>query len=220
MEFQPAKKFIIGKLRKELPKSLTYHSLGHIKDVYSSAERLAKLEGVAGEDLTLLLTAVLFHDSGFLVQQKNHERIACNIAKEHLPAYGYTQKQIRRICGMIMATRIPQSPRNLLEEIICDADLDYLGREDFFKIGNTLFDELCMYGIIQTENEWNKLQLKFLESHHYFTKSAKRLRAARKKEHLGLVKAKIKTVKEAKTAESRKLKKTAIATKKPAARKK
>ncbi|GAA4469553.1 hypothetical protein GCM10023093_29220 [Nemorincola caseinilytica] len=192
MQFEKAKKFILNKLKKELPKNLTYHSLGHIKDVYKAAEQLAELEKVEGEDLTLLLTAVLFHDSGFLVQQKEHEKLGCDIARQYLPEYDYTAEQVERICGMIMATRIPQTPHNKLEKIICDADLDYLGRDDFFKIGNYLFDELCMYGLINTENEWNKLQVRFLEGHKYFTTSAKKLRKAKKEEHLALIRSKIK----------------------------
>ena len=192
MEFEKVKKFILGKLKKELTKNLTYHSLGHIKDVYGAAEQLAKLEGIKGEDLTLLLTAVLFHDSGFLISQKEHERLSCEIAAKHLPEYGYTPEQMTVIFGMIMATQIPQNPHNKLEQIICDADLDYLGREDFFTIGNKLFDELCMYGIIDSENEWNKLQVRFLEKHHYFTASAKKLRKDKKAANLLLVKSKIK----------------------------
>jgi predicted metal-dependent HD superfamily phosphohydrolase len=192
MEFEKVKKFIVAKLKKELTKNLTYHSLGHIKDVYSAAENLAEIENVKGEDLTLLLTAVLFHDSGFLISQKEHERLSCEIAQKHLPDYGYTPAQITRICGMIMATQIPQTPHNELEKIICDADLDYLGRDDFFTIGNKLFDELCMYGIIDSENEWNKLQVRFLEKHHYFTNAAKMLRKAKKAENLLIVKSKIK----------------------------
>ncbi len=192
MQFEKVKKFILGKLRKELPKNLTYHSLGHIKDVYGAAETLAELEKVTGDDLTLLLTAVLFHDSGFLTQQKDHERLSCELAQQYLPSYDYTPEQIERISGMIMATRIPQTPHNKLEKIICDADLDYLGRDDFFIIGDRLYDELCMYGIISNENEWNKLQVRFLEGHRYFTASAKKLRKAKKDEYLALVKSKIK----------------------------
>src|SRR3954464_7874662 len=116
MEFEKVKKFILDKLKKELTKNLTYHSLGHIKDVYGAAEYLAKLENVTGEDLTLLLTAVLFHDSGFLISQKEHERLSCELVKEHLPKFGYTADQIERICGMIMATQIPQTPHNKLEK--------------------------------------------------------------------------------------------------------
>lgn len=192
MEFEKVKKFILKKLKNELPKNLTYHSAEHIKDVYSSAETIARLEKVEGEDLTLLLTAVLFHDAGFLRQQKDHEQVSCEIARDTLPQYDYTPEQIERICGMIQATRIPQTPHNKLEEIICDADLDYLGRDDFFKIGNGLYEELCMYGIIDSEHDWNKLQVRFLEKHKYFTKSAKKLRKPKKDEYLAMVKAKIK----------------------------
>lgn len=190
MEFAEVREFILTKLKSELPKYLTYHSPGHVEDVYRAAEHLAGLEGVAGNDLTLLLTAVLFHDSGFLKQQKEHELVGCEIAREYLPAYGYADEQIERICGMIMATRIPQSPKNLLEQIICDADLDYLGRDDFFTIGDRLFVELQHYGMLTTEMEWNKLQVKFLEGHHYFTESASRLRKEKKEMHLSIVRAK------------------------------
>jgi hypothetical protein len=162
-----------------------------VNDVYKAAETLAVLEGVSGEDLTLLLTAVLFHDSGFLIQQKDHEEVGCSIARQYLPDYGYEPQQIERICGMIMATRIPQTPHNKLEEIICDADLDYLGRDDFFIIGAFLFEELRTFGVISTENEWNNLQVRFLEHHHYFTGSAKKLRLAKKEAHLAMVRSKL-----------------------------
>ncbi len=192
MQFEKTKKFIFAKLKKDLAKHLSYHSVNHIKDVYSAAERLAKHEGVTGEDLTLLLTAVLFHDSGFLMQQKGHEKISCDIAKEYLPQFEYNHDQIERICGMIMATSIPQTPHNLMEEIICDADLDYLGRDDFFTIGNNLYAELQVYGMINSEDEWNNMQVGFLKKHHYFTKTAIRLRKAKKDEHLKEVKAMLK----------------------------
>ena len=188
MQFEAVKKFISSKLKKELPANLFYHSIGHINDVYSAAENLARLEQVDGENLKLLLTAVLFHDSGFTVQPKNHEETSCEIAKMHLPDFGYTDSQIKVICGLIMATKMPQTPHNHLEQIICDADLDYLGRDDFYTIGNKLYTELGIYGMIQTELEWNRLQVRFLESHHYFTDSAKKLRQAGKDAHLKNIK--------------------------------
>ena len=192
MQFQKAKTYINGRLRKELPKHLSYHSVAHVKDVYSAAERLAKAEGVTGDDLTLLLTAVLYHDCGFIVQSKEHEAIGCDIARQSLPGFGYSPEQIERICGMIMATRIPQTPNNLLEEIIADADLDYLGRDDFWSIGNKLFTELQMYGIIQTEDDWNNLQVRFLEKHHYFTKTALNTRRDKKDGYVATIKAGLK----------------------------
>jgi uncharacterized protein len=191
MQFNEAKKFILKKLKKELPKHLSYHSVEHITDVYNSAKAIAKHEKVKGEDLKLLLTAALFHDSGFLEGQKEHEKLSCSIAKEYLPAYDYNDEQINKICGMIMATKIPQAPKNLLEEIICDADLDYLGRNDFFIIGDRLFSELRMYGMINDETDWNRLQVRFLETHHYFTKTAIKLRKEKKDEYLAIIKSRL-----------------------------
>ena len=188
MQFNDAKKFILKKLKKELPKHLSYHSVEHITDVYKSAKAIAKHEKVKGDDLKLLLTAALFHDSGFLQGQKEHEALSCSIAKEYLPGYDYTEEQINKICGMIMATKIPQSPKNLLEEIICDADLDYLGRNDFFIIGDRLFSELRMYGMINDEMDWNRLQVRFLETHHYFTKTTIKMRKEKKDEYLSIIK--------------------------------
>ena len=192
MKFEKVKKFILAKLKKELPENLTYHGTDHVRDVYTSAETLAKMEKVTGEDLTLLLTAALFHDSGFIRQQKGHELVSCEIARQYLPAYDYSPEQIEKICGMIMATKIPQTPNNILEEIICDADLDYLGRKDFFEVGNGLYEELCMYGMINSENEWNKLQIGFIEKHQYFTKSAIKLRKTQKEQYVTMIREKLK----------------------------
>lgn len=90
-----------------------------------------------------------------------------------------------------MATKIPQSPKDHLGQILADADLDYLGRDDFFAIANQLCDELLMFGIINNEDDWNMLQIKFFESHHYFTKTAIELRNKKKLEHLAIIKSKL-----------------------------
>ena len=190
MQFNEAKIFILSKLKKELPKYLSYHSIAHIKDVYQAAEMIANAEGVKGEEKKLLLTAALFHDSGFLIQQKDHERISCDIAAEFLPGFGYSAPQIKKIAGMIMATKIPQKPHTPLEEIICDADLDYLGRDDFFKIGDTLFAEINMYSFMD-EDQWNQLQVDFMGKHHYFTSTAIKLRKEKKEMNLQLVRSKL-----------------------------
>lgn len=187
MNFLKAKEFILNKLKTELPKHLSYHSIEHIWDVYHSAQAIGTSEGISDEDMELLLTAALFHDSGFIIQQKDHEKLSCDIAKKDLPQFGYSEEQIEKICGMIMATKLPQTPHNLLEQILADADLDYLGRDDFFTIGNNLFDELSFFGIL-TPQDWNQIQIRFLESHKYFTQTAINNRKAKKDEHLAWLK--------------------------------
>lgn len=188
MDFLAVREFIIQKLREELPANLTYHGLHHTLDVYQASEEIAKIEGIEGEDLLLLKTAALYHDSGFTKTYQNHEDAGCEIARESLPDFGYSAAQIEKICGMIMATRIPQTPHNHLEQIICDADLYYLGRKDFYSIGNSLFQEFLNQGIVSDEVSWNELQVKFLSSHSYFTETAINKRQAKKDKHLQEVK--------------------------------
>ena len=193
MEFLKAKLHISRRLKNELPKYLYYHSTAHIKDVYNAVKQIASAEGIKGENLKLLLIAAMYHDSGFMIQAKNHEKLSCTIVKETLPNFGFSPEQIKKICGMIMATKIPQDPQNHLEEILCDADLDYLGREDFFIIGNHLFEELKTYKIVNTKRDWNLLQIGFLEQHNYFTKTAIALRKPQKDKYLTLLKEKTKS---------------------------
>lgn len=191
MEYEKIKKIILKELKENLPEHLSYHSVMHVKDVINAVEEIAIAENVEGEDLMLLKTAALFHDTGFLYGAKDHEQKSCEIAQKYLLDYGYSQPQIDKIKGMIMATKIPQSPNNKLEEILADADLDYLGRDDFFKIGDKLFDELTMFGIVNSERDWNLLQEKFLESHHFFTKTAINNRNQKKQENLEIIKSKL-----------------------------
>ena len=169
MNYRGAKTFILKKLEQELKPIYTYHGKHHTLDVLSVTAELCVLEDVGDYETKLLKTAALFHDTGFIYSPANHEATGCDIARDVLPSFEYSEAEIERICGMIMATKIPQTPQNHLEQILADADLDYLGREDFFSIGNTLFQELRILGILQTETEWNRLQIKFLESHRFHT---------------------------------------------------
>lgn len=189
MNYHAAKAFILEKLERELSPQLTYHGMHHTLDVLKITIELIKLERITPYEGMLLQTAALFHDSGFTINNKNHEELGCQIARQNLPRYDFSHLEIERICGMIMATKIPQSPQNHLEEILCDADLDYLGRDDFFTIGATLFAELRAYNVLQTEETWNRIQVNFLENHTFFTSTNQERRTARKMDYLSQLKA-------------------------------
>jgi uncharacterized protein len=193
MDFHAAKAFILDKLERELSSDLAYHGIHHTLDVLYTTEELCYLEKVSPYEELLLKTAALFHDSGFTINNKGHEQLGCKIVQRHLPAYGYTNEEIKAICGMIMATKIPQSPKNFLEQIICDADLDYLGRDDFYDIGSTLFDELKAYNVLDNEQVWNKIQVNFLEQHAFFTPTNKKRRSSKKAKYLKELKALVAT---------------------------
>ena len=179
-----AELYILEKLDSGLPKDLFYHGLHHTRDVYGAALLIAKSEKVSAEDINLLKIATMFHDAGFMSHYKNHEEAGCKLARKMLPKYGFDSKQITVIEGMIMATKIPQTPKTQLERIICDADLDYLGRDDFKDIAKTLFDELKVYMNVKDEKIWNNIQLNFLKNHKYHTEYCRKRREAKKQKHL------------------------------------
>ncbi|MES2484561.1 MAG: phosphohydrolase [Bacteroidota bacterium] len=194
MDFKQAKEFILAKQAKELPAHLTYHNIAHIQDVYAAAGRHIAAVGIKDDAAILLQTAALFHDSGFIEQAAGHEEISCNFAKQYLPGFGYSDDHIAVICGMIRATKIPQQPQTPLEEILADADLDYLGRNDFWEISDKLFAELKHTGVVDSEESWNQMQVRFFESHHYFTAYAKAYRETKKQENLQRIKNKLITL--------------------------
>jgi len=187
MRFEELKEFVFQKLKEELPETLSYHGFHHTEYVYEAALRIAEYEGIKGDELDLLLTGVVLHDAGFLNTYADHEEEGCRIAEQLLPQYDYTPRQIEMVKAMIMRTKIPQSAANKLEEILCDADLDYLGTDDFLLIGDQLFREFLHYGIVKDERDWNRLQVKFLTGHRYFTGYALRYRLSRKLEHMEMI---------------------------------
>lgn len=179
---------VIKRLERELPEGLFYHSPAHTRDVIRAAERLGEAENINTEEREILALAALFHDSGFLVGFQNHEEHSCRIAIEYLTHEPCSPEHIRRICEMIRATKIPQLPTDLLSKILCDSDLDYLGRDDYFEIAERLFHELVHYKRIQNRPEWVDRQIQFLEEHTYFTAFAQQSRSLKKQQHIASLK--------------------------------
>lgn len=187
-QFADLQELILDKLEKELPEYLYYHNYKHTIDFVNQAELIGYGEKVTDEEILLLKTAGLFHDSGHIISYQNHEYYGCQIAKEILPKYNYTEEQIVKISELIMATEMPPKPTTLLERIMCDSDLDYLGRIDFIPVSNSLYEELKAQNKISSLNEWNKLQVKFLTSHQYFTETANKLREVNKEKQIERIK--------------------------------
>ena len=184
IQFTDMQEVILDKLEKELPTYLFYHNVKHTVDVVTEVELIGWGEGVTDEEILLLKTAALFHDAGHIIAYDKHEYHGTVMAQEYLPKYNYSPDQIKRICELIMATKLPPKPNNLLEKIMCDSDLDYLGRSDFIPVSNTLYKELKEQKKIGTLNDWNKIQLNFISEHQYFTKTAQSLREVNKQKQI------------------------------------
>jgi hypothetical protein len=188
IQFTDIQELILDRLENELPRYLYYHNVKHTVDVVTEVELIGWAEGLDDEGILLLKTAALFHDAGHTISYDEHEFHGTELARNLLPGYGYSEEQVEKICNIIMATKLPPHPKDIYQEIICDADLDYLGRSDMIPVSNTLYKELSEQDKIGTLNDWNKLQLKFISAHTYFTKTARSLREVNKQKQIERIK--------------------------------
>jgi len=184
-DYEGARAYALDRLANELAPVWVYHSLAHTRDdVLPAAERLAALEGLDDEATLLLRTAACYHDLGYIEQRNQHESIGARMAAATLPAFGYSPRQIALVEGMIFATRMPQSPRTPLEQLLADADLDVLGRTDFLTRNYDLRSELASCGVRTDDAAWYAGQLAFLQSHHYWTAAMRQLRDQQKRQNI------------------------------------
>lgn len=194
--FRRAEQYVIARLSRELSPHLTYHSLYHTRDdVLPAAARLGRASDLDEEECLLLTTAALFHDTGFIVAYEEHEAHSIAMARAALPEFGYAAAQIERIAGLIAATKMPQRPADRLQELLCDADLDLLGREDFMPLNRALLKEVRHFGPRPvTDETWMREQTRFIEEHHFFSPAARALRAAGQAQNQALMRAALASV--------------------------
>lgn len=185
--FEETKRNLLQKLQG-LDTKLSYHSVYHTLDVVKQAERIAIDESITDlRSLYLLKLAALYHDSGFLFAYTGHEEKGCEIFVSDSVKLNLSENEIHMVTDLIMATKLTNTPETALQKIIRDADVDYLGRHDFFDIATLLKQELLSYHFIANEKEWNQQQETFLKNHQYYTRSSQMLREPVKQENLNFL---------------------------------
>lgn len=189
MNYTEAEKFVLDYLQNNLASTIHYHHVFHTRNVIQAAVRLCALEKLDEESSLLIKTAALFHDTGFVEQFEKNEPVGAMFAEKHLPSFGYTQPQIEIIKDLILATDTSTQPVGLFHKIMQDADLDYIGRADFFSISQLLRQELLEHGKAIKLVDWYALEKEFLENHVYFTDAAYGLRNKGKLNNLEEIKA-------------------------------
>lgn len=168
-----------------LPATLVYHDREHsLGTVLPAAERFAADEGLDEHVRGLIAIAAAFHDTGFLERYRGHEDVSVRFAEAAMRPLGFDEADIAAVRGMILATRLPQTPHTLAEQILADADLDSLGRDDFETTNALLRQELASVGTVLDDAAWLAQQAAFLRGHVYFTEAARRARDAGKRLNL------------------------------------
>jgi uncharacterized protein len=186
--------------RDELPAGIKYHNADHTlhstKGVVAVANHLAKMEKVSELDRELIIAAAYFHDTGYIREYEKNEPIAARMAGRILKLIGYKPDEIEKVQKMILATDPDVEPKRHVEQILCDADLDNLGREDFFQLDERLREGRAARGIdVSDDVTWYGNTLEFLEKHQYYTKSQNRLREKGKQKNTRKLRKKLESIK-------------------------
>ena len=166
---QELKEKIFDDLSNILDENYSYHNLDHTKRVISAAVNIGSNYDLSDKDWRCLLTACLLHDYGFIESHVEHEIISAKLSSQILPEYGFSETDIEIINSLIIVTKLEEKPKNILESIIRDSDLEYLGSEDFIKISPLLKKEWINCDVVKSDSEFYKIQYEFISNHNFYT---------------------------------------------------
>lgn len=181
-----AEQYVVDIFSKKIGKNFLFHSFAHTREVVLHTELIAGNYELNEDEHTALILAAWFHDTGYSAGlKKTHEEESQKIATEFLKQHNASQEMMDRVNGCIIATRMPQSPTNLLEQIICDADLFHLGSKNFKEKNKLLRQEINQLEDHKIgKKEWIELNIEFLDRHRYFTEYAREMLEPVKQAHL------------------------------------
>jgi uncharacterized protein len=181
--------YIRALFKDELPGGIKYHDANHTlhpdRGVVAVANRIAISENISEHDRELLIAAAYFHDTGYIREYDKNEPIAARMAGRILKLIGYKPNEIEKIQKMILSTDLAREPKTHVEKILCDADLDHFGREDFFKLDGKIRQGRRARGIdVGDDLKWYKGTLEIITKHQYYTESQKKWREEQKQKNI------------------------------------
>ncbi|MGA9479413.1 MAG: HD domain-containing protein [Desulfobacterales bacterium] len=185
--------------RDELPNGIKYHDADHTlhptKGVVAIANDIAIAENISEHDRELLITAAYFHDTGYIREYDKNEPIAARMAGRILKLIGYKPNEIEKIQNMILSTDLAVEPKTHLEKILCDADLDHLGRPDFLEFDSKLREGRRNRGVdVSDDEKWYNGTLNLIINHKFYTESQRKLREEQKQKNIQTLINKLKSI--------------------------
>ncbi|ASU35089.1 Pycsar system effector family protein [Mucilaginibacter xinganensis] len=188
---EQAQDYVLKFYRTHDTSTLIYHNLQHTQDVVAAAIKIANHYQLNDDDFFVVMAAVWFHDLGYMIDLNSHEEKGAELASDFFEEHNVNKKHIELIVSCIMATRMPQAPKTLLEEIVCDADLFNLGTDKFKEKDKLLLKEVnLLHNTSLTKQQWREKSISFLESHSYHTDYCKVLLNNTKEKNLEEIKSK------------------------------
>lgn len=187
LRLQDLEEYVVEKIEAELAPHFTFHDARHTIQVATMAELIGRAEQVNDKEMLLLRTAALIHDLGYLSMAEDHIEAGCDHAVELLPKFNYDPHQIEVICRLIRSIRDPLVVTGTLEQILCDANLNFLGRIDFKDVIERMWKEDHILHPEMTLSEWKKRMASLVKKYDFYTDTAKRLRDVHKEKQLEIL---------------------------------
>lgn len=164
---------------------LIYHNLNHTEQVVENAVKIANHYQLSDEDFFIVTAASWFHDLGYFFDCQHHESSGAGLATEFLKEKGVKAEVIDKVVNCILATKMPQNPEGLLEQIVCDADLYHLGSNSFKERNKLMRKEAEAFcNRVLDKDEWRLKTIALFKAHHYHTAYCQNLLNAKKAENL------------------------------------
>ena len=190
-----ARAFVKATLVGNLESWVSYHDYRHTAETFRACREIGKANRLAPAELEIALLAALFHDVGYTETVKGHEKRSAAIATRFLRSRGYPVKAIKAVRGCIMATEMPQRPKNAMEDVVCDADMIYVGTNEFFRKNELLKEEIeGREGIVVEPSSWLRHSLRFLEEQRYHTVYCRRRLTAGLRRNIATLRQRMKRV--------------------------
>ena len=166
-----------------------YHQYDHALEVMSRAIYLWGKEWLNNEEIEMLALAGIFHDTGFIIQYDKNEPLGAKIAHNFLKSVLYPIEKIDIIEQLILATDPDYlNPKNIMEQVIKDADLDNLGTEKFFDKWERLKQEIETIKNIKIKDpNWHHSSIDLLKAHTYYTNTQKTERSEWKEKNKSML---------------------------------
>ncbi|MBR9921822.1 MAG: HD domain-containing protein [Bacteroidetes bacterium] len=182
---EAASDYVRNFLEEKLPESYVFHNLTHTENVVESAQEIGHDISLTEEQLETVLLAAWFHDVGYVEGPQNHEERSCKVARAFLEDRDFPEEKIKEVEACILATRFPQNPEGLLEQVICDSDLSHLGKFVYWdRCGRIRQEMLLTNSRVMSDQEWVEFELNFMQQHDYHTEIAKGLYGGQKAKHI------------------------------------
>ncbi|MBK8042013.1 MAG: HD domain-containing protein [Haliscomenobacter sp.] len=198
-----AEHFVIALLKDNLGPDYLFHDVAHTLSVRDAALKIGQKEGLSETEMEVLELAALFHDTGFVDKYLDHETASQRIAREFLESLAYPADRLNQVLQAIGSTRLAQSPSNLLEQTLRDADMSHLGSPHYAEYLKALRREWAVFLQQQyADPEWLRLNLEFLKGQVFYTPGAWAIFGAQRDENLKHLKKKAKQLQ--KNAEEKK----------------